>query len=471
MSIPPRRGYTRHPIALKTEVRSAEGWIEAETVDISRMGLQLRTAPGIDSSPVLQLRIHLEPVPIVVQARITRRIGGVMSPGEVPGIGVELMSMQQDARRRWDEFVIETSRASAQMATVAPPPRGLRRASSVAVVDVVLPGGRRQSTPQPELSRPGGSPSTVIPGEVLSSRGPLRQLSGEGPVVPPGPSSPAAPPAAPPGPTSASPHTAPQQRPGFLAAPVVGSALGLASPLQHNEYTPKVNSGPMATPRLGSRPTAEVALPPAVSAVPSASATVLRVRPASPTRLAALVDRRLTTCDLFLRPDVELREGEEVSLVLVHHATDGELAMGCEVDRVLSGRPGSRPGVMLRFAAASAADDAAIRAFVLDGAPPALQPSAATMAQTDAGIESLRRATEERPEDARRWIRLGWALLIANRPGEATAPLQRGVTLAPTLAVGPMLLVLAHGLCGDLEGARTTLGGLGAAELLETMLD
>lgn len=141
MSLPPRRGYTRHPIALKVEVRSADGWSEAETVDISRTGLQLRTAPGIDSSPVLQLRIHLEPVPIVVLARITRRIGGVMSPGEVPGIGVELMSMQQDARRRWDEFVIETSRASPEMATVASAPRGLRRTSNVAAVDVVLPGG------------------------------------------------------------------------------------------------------------------------------------------------------------------------------------------------------------------------------------------------------------------------------------------------------------------------------------------
>ena len=206
-------------------------------------------------------------------------------------------------------------------------------------------------------------------------------------------------------------------------------------------------------------------------AAPSASATVLRVRPASQTRLAALVDRRLTTCDLFLRPDVELREGEEVSLVLVHHVTDGELAMACDVDRVLPGRPGSRPGVMLRFPAASPADDAAMRAFVTNGEPPALVPTAAAIAETDAEVEGLRRAAEDRPEDARRWIRLGWALLLANRPAEATAPLQRGVTLAPSLGVGPMLLVLAHGLCGDIEGARTALGGLGAAELLETLLD
>ena len=116
-------------------------------------------------------------------------------------------------------------------------------------------------------------------------------------------------------------------------------------------------------------------------------------------------------------------------------------------------------------------DVVAISAFVVDGIPPARLPSQQAIAQVDIEIEALRAAADDRPEDARRWIRLGWALLLARRAAEATAPLQRGVTLAPTLGVGSLLLVLAHGLSGDNESAETTLGGLDASELLETLLD
>ncbi len=424
MTTSTRRGYTRHPISLVVEVRAAEGWVAAETVDISRTGLQLQTPPGLDTSPILQLRIHLEPAPLVVLARVTRRVGGVLSPGEIPGIGVELMSMQPDHRRRWDEFVIETSRASSAMATVTAAPRAVQR-SSVAGGDDVLAGapGRRPSTQDEAVprrpSRPLGSPDPGRGDRSLYGSNRLRS------------------------------------QPQPEAAPI-------------RQDAPFATFSAPTTPE----PTPRSSLGASRSAAPAAVAeTVLRVRPASSSRLQALVDRRLQSCDLFLRPDIELREGEKVALVLVHHATDGELAMSCVVDRVLPGRPGGRPGILLRFGQAAPADAKAMLAFVADGVPPAKLPSEAALARTDAAIETLRAATVERPEDARRWLRLGWALLLAGRPAEATGPLQRGVTLAPMLPVGPLMLVLAHGLAGDHESARTVLGGMDATELLESLLD
>ncbi|MEY3011742.1 MAG: hypothetical protein RIT45_477 [Pseudomonadota bacterium] len=81
-----------------------------------------------------------------------------------------------------------------------------------------------------------------------------------------------------------------------------------------------------------------------------------------------------------------------------------------------------------------------------------------------------RAAALARPEDARRWIRLGWELLLAGQPVEATMPLQRGMTLAPMMPIAPVLLLLAHGLAGDVEGAQSLLDGIGSEDLLEPLL-
>lgn len=427
-----RRGYTRHPISLVVEVRATEGWVAAETVDISRTGLQLNTPPGLDTSPILQLRIHLEPTPLVVLARVSRRVGGVLSPGEVPGLGVELMSMQPEHRRRSDEFVIETSRASSAMATVTAAPRSVQRTSVAGGDDVVIPSaGRSGVTAEPTPrhgSRPLGGPD---PRRVSE-----RSSFGEG--------------------------RSRSQPNADLASPRIDAPFAPLGPSIASELTPRTGSAPGRSALGAAHPAPAPAPPPD---------TVLRVRPASSSRLQALVERRLQSCDLFLRPDIELREGERVALVLVHHATDGELAMSSVVDRVLPGRPGGRPGILLRFAPAEPADAKAMLAFVADGVPPAKLPSEAAIAQADAAIEAFRDAAPARPEDARRWLPLGWALLLAGRASEATAPLQRGVTLAPTLSIGPLLLVLAHGLTGDQESARIVLGGMDTAELLESLLD
>lgn len=454
-----QRAYTRHPIALRVEVRGAVGWVAAETVDISRTGLQLRMAPGLESAPVVQLRIHLDPVAIVVLARVIRRVGGVLQPGTEPTVGLELMSMPPEHRKRWDEFVLETSKASAQMTRVTSPPRGERRTSTVAPAAT-----RRASAPDaPFLS---GTPTSPIGGGAAGAR--------VGTATPPGPAGLDTQSLRRAGPDAG--HGGPQPVSAAAAATLPHAAPGLTQPVASYLAAAGAASGytqPIAPLLQGTPPgpTAQSAIRPALARAPTPTDTVLRVRPASQSRLQALVERRLATCDLFLRPDIDLHDEEKVVLVLVHHATDGELAMPCEVDRVLPGRPGSRPGVMLRFAAAPEADAAAIRAFVVDGVPPSKLPSAAAVAQVDAEIEALRAAAGARPEDARRWIRLGWALLRAGRAADATLPLQRGMTLAPTLAIAPLLLVLAHGLIGDAEGARATLTGIDADELLETLLD
>lgn len=233
---------------------------------------------------------------------------------------------------------------------------------------------------------------------------------------------------------------------------------------------PETSFAASAAPAQGARP--KLAGSGLLDAAPHGDETVLRVRPANRTRLAALVERRLQAGEIYLRPDVDVHEGQDVILVLVHHQTDAELALTARVERVVPGRSGARSGVLLAFEPVTPTIERDLLQFVDEGLPTAIvHQGEVARAESDARVAALQAAADERPEDARRWIRLGWALLLANRAAEATTPLQRGMALAPRMPIVPMLLLLAHGLAGDVEGAEALLGGMGADDLLEPLLD
>lgn len=436
-----RRTYTRHPISLKVEVNSAGGWTAAETVDISRNGLFLRVPPGMDAAPLLQLRVHLPGGdPVVVLGRVTRKVGGVLNPGDVPGLGIELMSMAVAHRKRWYNFVIEQSRHSPQMSQVSS--ARPRRSAATETEESVLPGG---------LSRAGASIGRTPPNRSVSGRPPPpRRNSGPG-------------------------------RADRIGPPLVGRSASASDPdLRVPPMRPPTPPRSVVPPRTPTPPRAQpfddddftdYGRGPAAAAETDSKATVLRVRPATRARLAALIERRTGDGELYLRPDVDVVAGERVSLVLVHHESDAELPLPAVVDRIIPGRPGTRPGVLLAFPPVADVDERNLREFLDHGMPPA-QPADPSEVRADADrIKALRRAALERPEDARRWIRLGWELLLAGEPVEATIPLQRGMTLAPTMPIAPLLLLLAHGLAGDADGAQSLLYGLSAEDLLEPLLD
>lgn len=437
----PRRTYTRHPISLKVEVDSAVGWTTAETVDISRNGLFLRVPPGMDAAPVLQLRVHLPGgEPVVVLGRVTRKVGGVLNPGDVPGLGIEMMSMAVAHRKRWDSFVIDQSRHSPQMAQVSS--GRPRRSAATGTEESVLPAG---------LARPGATIGRTPPPRSVSGRpSPPRRNSGP-------------------------------DRADHIGPPLVGrNGAGAEAERGIPPLRPPTPPRSVVPPRSPTPPRAPApaydddfdddgrAPPPAADASPNA--TVLRVRPATRARLAALIERRTGAGEFYLRPDVDVVAGERVSLVLVHHESDAEMALPAVVDRIIPGRPGTRPGVLLAFPPVADVDERNLREFHYYGMPPA-QPADPSEVRADADrIKALRRAALERPEDARRWIRLGWELLLAGEPVEATMPLQRGMTLAPMMPIAPVLLLLAHDLAGDVEGAQSLLDGIGSEDLLEPLL-
>lgn len=438
----PRRTYTRHPISLKVEVNSAVGWTAAETVDISRNGLFLRVPPGMEAAPVLQLRVHLPGGdPVVVLGRVTRKVGGVLNPGDVPGLGIELMSMAVAHRKRWDDFVIEQSRHSPQMSQVSS--ARPRRSAATGTEESVLPSG---------LSRSDATIGRTPPTRGVSGRPPPpRRNSGPGRADRIGP-----PLAGRSGSASEPDLTVPPMRPPTPPRSVV---------------PPRAPTPPRAQPNAFDDELTDYGRGPATTADTDPKSTVLRVRPATRARLAALIERRTGAGELYLRPDIDVVAGERVSLVLVHHESDAELPLPAVVDRIIPGRPGTRPGVLLAFPPAVDADARSLQEFLDHGMPPA-KPADPVEVRADADrIKALRRAALERPEDARRWIRLGWELLLAGEPVEATMPLQRGMTLAPTMPIAPLLLLLAHGLAGDADGAQSLLDGLSAEDLLEPLLD
>lgn len=106
------RNYTRHPVALKVCVKTAAGWPEYLTADISRVGLFIRMPqPTHPMGHVLQVRIELPGSRVLeLMARVRRVVTAPAPPPGVPGLGVEFFAISQQQRDAWDEFVRQLRR-------------------------------------------------------------------------------------------------------------------------------------------------------------------------------------------------------------------------------------------------------------------------------------------------------------------------------------------------------------------------
>ena len=112
-----QRFFTRHPITLRVRVRTTKGWVEMETIDISRRGVFIRTEDPLDEQKIAQLRLTMPNGSELEAMGHVRRVVRAPAPTE-HGMGIEFFVMSKEAEQEWDGFVLDQSRNAAGVSSM-----------------------------------------------------------------------------------------------------------------------------------------------------------------------------------------------------------------------------------------------------------------------------------------------------------------------------------------------------------------
>lgn len=187
-----KRFFTRHPIALRVRVRTATGWVDMESLDISRRGVFIRTDQPIAMGRIAQLRLTM-PGGIELDAMGHVRRVVTDGPEQLRGMGIEFFVMSKEAEDAWDHFVLDQSRRmvsdTSEVVVEQDAPPGLRSVAEISrelildlplareTIDAPLPQSRRVSrivNEPTEIAENGGARGgrTAAAAEVAASLNP-----------------------------------------------------------------------------------------------------------------------------------------------------------------------------------------------------------------------------------------------------------------------------------------------------------
>lgn len=101
-----KRFVTRHPVVLRVQVRTREGWREGVVFDASRGGVFLQFDNPLPEGSVAQLRLGLpDGTSLEAMAEVRRSIADAAMDPRGPGIGVRFLSMAPADQTRWNSFL------------------------------------------------------------------------------------------------------------------------------------------------------------------------------------------------------------------------------------------------------------------------------------------------------------------------------------------------------------------------------
>lgn len=150
-----RRFYSRHRISLAVRLRIDGGRLTCTTVDVSRAGVFLRTPQLVAEGRIVQLEITLpDGQQLTVLGKVKRIIGRMVSAQTIPGVGVEFLSSSTKIRKLWDDFILDQSRRSKELAAMAD-------ASTSAPRTPVNASGVPRSTAENSASKRGSTPAPI----------------------------------------------------------------------------------------------------------------------------------------------------------------------------------------------------------------------------------------------------------------------------------------------------------------------
>ena len=115
-----RRHFSRHRIALRVRLRVGDGWLDCSTIDVSRAGVFLRTPTHIHEGRIIQAEITLPGGEVLnLLGKVCRSVGAMVSANTIPGVGVEFLSPGPEIRTLWDDFILEHSKRSKDLAAIS----------------------------------------------------------------------------------------------------------------------------------------------------------------------------------------------------------------------------------------------------------------------------------------------------------------------------------------------------------------
>ncbi|MEQ9503713.1 MAG: PilZ domain-containing protein [Deltaproteobacteria bacterium] len=95
-----QRRSQRYPQSLPVQLTVGRTKVDANTLDVSRHGLFVKTDAAVEERQLLQLSIDIPSGPLPATAVVSHR-----KLGQTPGLGLQLFALSSASKARWDEFV------------------------------------------------------------------------------------------------------------------------------------------------------------------------------------------------------------------------------------------------------------------------------------------------------------------------------------------------------------------------------
>ena len=117
-----KRRSRRFRFNIDVDVSDRRGLRRGRAVDVARHGLFISIVDPPQNRHLVQLVIHLPHGPVQAAATVSRTLAG-------QGVGLALFSLSDEAKRRWDSFIVEVQQRDRTTQTQAPAPIGASSSS------------------------------------------------------------------------------------------------------------------------------------------------------------------------------------------------------------------------------------------------------------------------------------------------------------------------------------------------------